>query len=131
MLVSWKILERYDGGIVQLVYLGGADAPISATAIIEGQGDIRAIESDGRPRGGDRWATTAVAFVRFAGYFLIAMGVLMVAMAAYRLGGYRFSGTPVRSAQWAYLVAGVLVVAQALYVIFLLGAKPGPPFGFE
>lgn len=38
--ISWKILEKNDGGIIQITYLGSPEISIGASAIIEGQGEV-------------------------------------------------------------------------------------------
>jgi hypothetical protein len=38
--VSWQILEEHDGGIMQIIYAGSPDLPITAHAIVEGQRSI-------------------------------------------------------------------------------------------
>lgn len=40
--VNWNILEKNDGTIIQITYLGNPEVTISANAIIEGQGEIKA-----------------------------------------------------------------------------------------
>ena len=42
--VQWKILEQHDGVILQLIYFGDAQTPITASATIIQQGEIRAVE---------------------------------------------------------------------------------------
>lgn len=49
---SWNILERDDGGIIQVVFAGGPDTAISATAVIEGQPQIRQIRASEFSPGG-------------------------------------------------------------------------------
>lgn len=38
--LSWTILEKGDGAIVQVIFLGDLSTEISATATVEGQGDL-------------------------------------------------------------------------------------------
>ncbi len=42
--VSWSILEEGDGGVVQLIVSGSTEVGVSASAIIEGQPEVRSIE---------------------------------------------------------------------------------------
>lgn len=37
--ISWNILEKNDGGIIQIIYLGSPEVAINASSIIEGQGE--------------------------------------------------------------------------------------------
>lgn len=38
--LSWKILERNDGALIQLIYEGTPAIELRATSVIEGQGDV-------------------------------------------------------------------------------------------
>lgn len=42
--VNWTILEQNDGAIIQLVYYGDDQISITASATVEGQGDIRELK---------------------------------------------------------------------------------------
>src|SRR5215470_2419847 len=43
--VSWRVLERNDGGVIQLIYAGSPDLLISAEAALIGQGSINGSQS--------------------------------------------------------------------------------------
>ena len=40
IFIRWKILERNDGGVIQLTYERDEGVPILGDAIIEGQADL-------------------------------------------------------------------------------------------
>ncbi len=43
--LNWKILERNDGAVIQLIYLGSPEVEIKAEGLIEGFGSIKRVES--------------------------------------------------------------------------------------
>jgi hypothetical protein len=47
VIVFWEILERGDGGVIQLILSGGVDVAVSASAIIEGQPEVAPVRFQG------------------------------------------------------------------------------------
>ena len=44
--VRWRLIERGDGGVLQLTYAGAGKAPISCAGVVEGQRRVRRISWD-------------------------------------------------------------------------------------
>ena len=39
--ITWKILEKNDGGVIQIIYAGGTQVQIAGSGVIEGQAFIK------------------------------------------------------------------------------------------
>lgn len=126
--VNWKILERYDGGIVQLIYFDDPGTSISATATVEGQGDVRAVEYSGSAETYQQRHRVA----KTLGYVYLALGIGISVYGAFRARKRHVATKALNEfLTWSPIVVGALTIAMALFVMFWVGAKPGPPFGFE
>lgn len=120
--VSWNILERDDGGILQIVFAGPPESSVSASAVIEGQAKIR----HAKPQS---WMG------RSAGWALLTMGLLILPMLA--AVNYRHSAG--KTTKLDIFVLRLYVPVSILVSIISAGAAiyylavfipPEPPFGF-
>jgi hypothetical protein len=124
--LTWRILEGGDGGVVQLIYAGDVDRPISVDGTIVGQPRLHQI-STGIVR------TTKVVqgrlFPRQMGYFMLVAGILIAAFWTFRT--IHRVRTHTMTARWAVkyaLSAGLYLVTGA--VLIYISPPAGPPFGF-
>ena len=134
--VKWEILEQHDGAALQLIYFGDAQTPVTASAIVEQQGEIRALEYGGairtpdeqfRQGKNDKW----IAYVCFAlSCLLVSFGILLLRRPDLverwrkpREGVTRFLAT-------SLITQGTLTTILSLYLLYRLSTKLGPPFGF-
>jgi hypothetical protein len=123
--VNWTILERNDGGVLQLIYLGDADSPISATGIVEGQGEVRALAFGGDP---DQYRRLSSLAPRLTGYANLLMGIMLGFLAVYLVSRRRHLSF---LSKCILLGGPTIIIAMSLYMIIWLCARPGPPFGFD
>jgi hypothetical protein len=128
--LSWNILEKNDGAVIQLVYAGPPSIHLIASGVIEGQTGIS------RP---PEWQGTSSLLKdkpfsqRSFGWLMIGMGLLMFSFPL-MLSRYRgtFFDRHTSALRWGRVV--VLLAPPLLYVctgIFtLVFGQPNPPFGF-
>lgn len=85
--IHWDILEKNDGGIIQLVYSGGPETQILASGVIEGQPTIKQISYSGKiispddQLKGDR-------YLRWLFVGSIIFGILLNALYTLRIKNY-------------------------------------------
>jgi len=127
--LSWHILEPADGGVVQLIFEGGIDTPITASAIIEGQQTFEPLEFDRKIQSPDEQYRSTFGEIRGQGYASVGIGVVS--------GGY-FVRSALRTRKrtgrlpgdwWWNLVQSAFLIGAGI-VFLLIGRDPGPPFGF-
>ena len=134
--LSWKILERNDGAVVQVLFEGAPDAPFRIDGAIVGQpriSDVRGIDVNlARPedvyRAGKtaRWSSLVFGLVFVFLGFLLAVLFLRVLrqMAMQRR-------QPVRRREEAMaLVPGVVLLALGAFLLYLAMRQSGVPFDF-
>ncbi len=139
--VSWSILERGDGGVVQMILAGGTGVELSASAVIEGQPEVRSIaytrrilppiEQYAKNAREDRiWVSLSLSMG--VGFVAIALASMFASL---KQGARR--GIPNRSkwreawdASKLSLGAAMLFIGMAVLRMFLVSRDPGPPFGF-
>lgn len=127
--VSWNILEKGDGGIIQLIYLGTPDTSITASGIVEGQGGIDQQTSYGKVRSPAEqyefqfreMRHLALVMLGFAGIFVILGSVLAYLRKKRGAKSYRFV--------W-FIIAQSFVAIVFAAVLWIISIPPGPPFGF-
>jgi hypothetical protein len=117
--VRWRILERGDGVIVQVIYAGAPEIPVHLETIIEGQGQAREVkktESTQVPRV-EQWSRRGTIGAA------IAFTVLAVILSAFVL----YQGASLRKKPWG-VILGLWFIACLLWLV--LAAEPAPPFDF-
>jgi hypothetical protein len=120
--VSWRILEQNDGGVIQLIYEGGADIDIKIGGVIEGQHDLEQTERGSWSDFSRKLNKTT----RIMGWLTAAFGALLIVpIAATFLGRYP-------QLRWQDSLFALAPVALILFGLLMRrGArKPGPPFGY-
>lgn len=129
--VSWSILEGGDGGVVQLIFSGGTEVGVSASAVIEGQPEVRSIEFTGEIRPPIEQYAYIAKQNRRQGFTFLGLGALMGAMSTFMLVRRKRRHREFKLGwyEWALIGQPVIIIGMAVY--FLLRAQhPGPPFGF-
>ena len=132
--VKWAILEQHDGAILQLIYLGDNETQITASATVEQQGEIRALEYGGTIRTPGEQYRRRGKTAKLAGYLYGVLSLIAGAFGASLLREpdliKRWARNRPRLGATMLLTQAALTAILAFYMIFWLGANPGPPFGF-
>ena len=114
--VEWTILEQDDGAVLQLIYSGGARRRITASAIVENQGELREPQRERKNRQ-DKIIT-----------FNMALGLSTIVLIAMRGAGLVTS-----TIYSGFLTIMVLIQIASLIVagFYRFSAGPSPPFGWS
>lgn len=129
--VSWSILEVGDGGVVQLILSGGTEVGVSASAVIEGQPEVRSIAFTREIRTPIEQYAYIAAQNRKTALVFGGMGAVMGVLASFMLVRSKRRGQKFefKWSGWALIGQTIMIIVFAVY--FLLRAQPpGPPFGF-
>jgi hypothetical protein len=112
--VSWNLLERGDGGVVQLIYAGNPNVNIYAEGVIEGQPKL-VQQSD---------VQTGTSHKSLAS-FLLTLAVLWLVMVVYRF--FR-QGRMLGDVGWLMLIASLVSLIGGSLLLYM-SRDAGPPFG--
>jgi hypothetical protein len=118
--VTWKILERNDGAVIQLIFAGPAQTDIEVEGIVEGQPTVFRLEPPTEKTTSDRWLT------RVEGIF----GLFVLCLFVWWNWHRRRSGEQL--GRFDRIVPWVLVLTVSMWVVgeLLELRQLGPPFGF-
>ena len=137
--VSWNILERGDGGVIQLIYAGGPSIEVTASSVIVGQRAIHQIQYTGKIKSPLEqmriqrqnlyffWATPLIGFF----FFLDSANWLRRKLPILRsrdLRRYRIWYVLI-SARILLAVVAIVMIGVSIYLIRTM-SLPSPPFGF-
>jgi len=122
--IGWDILERGDGGAVQIVYLGGVDVGIRVDGVVEGQPQPRNVGSRERVATWRRWSLAGM------GGFWLMLAVLFVRGLPEMLRDTRTRGKRGWQALLGVALLIVLALGPAAFFLFEASQPPAPPFGF-
>lgn len=129
--IEWKILEQSDGFLLQVIYFGDEETPITALATVEQQGGIRHFKHN-RPT----LATTKIVtipppimlvFSILAGITITILGILMVKRAHERQLIKSWTDLVFATAP---MLAGLFMIALYAYSVLQIMTRPVPPFEF-
>lgn len=109
--VNWTILEQNDGAIIQLVYYGDDQTYITASATVEGQGDIRELKSHEK-------------LVSMVGLILV-LSTMIASFIKERLLRGRNNKRLYIIISWVYLI--LLPLTTVVVIYHVLWARPDPP----
>jgi hypothetical protein len=121
--LSWKILEHGDGGVVQVIYLGGPDVKLNMAGTIEGQSQIRRVHQlvakVNSPAEQLKIVERVIEFS--AGLVILISGVLVVLVVL---------GRKVLSQPLILLVLGIAAAGDiyVMRILYLLLSQPVLPF---
>lgn len=131
--LKWRILEKNDGAVIQLIYAGPTDAPIRIEGVIEGQRELAKVVYDARLKSEEQqYAEGKVngnaLFVACGIVFTVGWTLILAHLGYKWLRGQpiNFGATMRTFAVPITLTVGILVI---LGIIFLL-TRGGPPFDF-
>jgi hypothetical protein len=127
--VQFDILERNDGCVIQLIYAGSPDLPITVSAVIIGQHgpqELRYGASLLSPA--DQYITTQRKN-RAVGWFAICAGCFF-ALVIPLIWHYRLAARPATWIDRCVFVMPVMLIALGIFQLWISGA-PEPPFGFQ
>lgn len=130
LTITWNILEKGDGGIIQLIYLGTPNTQITAEAIIEGQDHIQQEEFRGKIlTPGEQYASHSESFYIFIFIFLglfVFMGLVYTVKVFHR----RRKGKKMFQKHDLMLAANGVMIVFMVILLFYKSRPIGPPFGF-
>lgn len=118
--VDWTILEQGDGAMLQLIYFGDDQTAITASAIVEQQGDIRDWSTIERERRG--WKEKVIGAIS-----LLALLIIVITM-IYML--WDLSLPLLRKMIVLIQIVSMALVALVAIIIYNWWANPIPPFRF-
>ena len=128
LTISWDILEKDDGGVIQLIYAGNSDVAIQADGVIEGQREIKHttfLERVSPPS--DQYSPVVSAYRRL-GYSLFGVGIFSTLLFSIGLALRKRVGLPF-SFPWFEVLITLFCFGAAIYFLLIAG-DPTPPFGF-
>jgi hypothetical protein len=139
--LSWKILERNDGAVVQLIYVGPPRVKLKLTGTVEGRSPILPIQFPGTIRSAseqlaDLHNDNKMLFVGMFGATAILMLVLAVLFSRHRyiyfLARRDRSATDSRGSSnriaGAFFSMAIFYGAVAVYELYRIMSVPTPPF---
>lgn len=127
--IDWNILEHGDGGIVQVVFAGGAGTDLLAAGVVEGQPAVRRLQVSTTESSADRYAKRN-RFTRLLAFGYVGIGMLMAGLGWFMLVRRRKRPRPIDAYALVIFVGMPLsIIVLAGVMVFFLG-EPVPPFGF-
>lgn len=125
--VSWQILEKGDGAVVQIMYAGTADSQISVVGTIEGQREIFALRFPGQIRS----ASEQVAKASPNPWLSLVFGIALLTNFWIIGSGLMRKGYPRDRIQATVLAAMLLAnTSFLLYLVYPYVLRSVPPFGY-
>lgn len=128
ILIRWKILERNDGGIIQLIYEGDDNVPILADGIIEGQANLSLLDVGqgvGSPESQYERLQTEARFIR---RLYTGVGVVILVVYGFLVWYTRSLGYKVPYSHWGIFVQAAGFLCGGLYLYFRSTPPAAPPF---
>jgi hypothetical protein len=114
--ISWDILEADDGVLLQVIFAGSVDTNLVAEATLEGQREIKRLQSKSFRSAEEEHATR----VRF---WAITMALLTIVILALTLSRRYLWRKPVLVVVFSMTVIATVSIVRAIF-------PPVPPFGF-
>lgn len=132
--IDWNVLETNDGAVVQIIYSGGINTPISANAVLVGQKEISQLEYGNEIRTATEQYEHYESQARRTGFIYLAMGGLMVPVLL--LFAWLRSRKNERSLRDYFDKSDIFIFLQPVFFIgmsiyqLFFSLPPYPPFGF-
>jgi hypothetical protein len=123
--LSWKILEKNDGAVIQVIYAGTANDELSAHSVILGQEQIDSIKYPGSIKSAKEQYANAVDTRNRNAYLVLGLGVMGLAFYAWKTGIKKEFG----KLDVVYLLFCAIYIGLGIYSLFF-NTFPLPPFGF-
>lgn len=129
ILIRWKILERNDGGVIQIIYEGDDNVPILADAIIEGQASLSLLQV-GQGAGSQEQYERSQSEARFVRRLYAAVGVSILVVYGFLVWYTKSLGYKVPYSHWVILVQATAFLGGGLFLYLRATPLAAPPFGF-
>jgi len=134
--VSWQILEKNDGGVIQLIVAGKPSVQISTRGIIKGQKPFEVLGQSIKIKGAQEQYMAEVKLASDAKKWIWIFPVMPISLALLFMiiiyHDIKKIARMLRSMKYSLLVFTFvgITLAVALYVYVLLTAIKAPPFSF-
>lgn len=113
--ISWNILEKNDGGILQIIYAGTPNVNIQLLGIIEKQGNINELNYDTKKK---IYNTLRQVFS--------VLTVIVLLLSFYFIKKHR----NLDFRDWYWIIILLLYIGLTGFFYLFQIPQPGPPFGF-
>lgn len=124
--LSWRILERNDGGVIQLIFEGPPDTEVVVEAVVQEQGPITRLQ----PSEPTKWPTMLLSVVGIV-FIVLSLTVLSV------VGHLRHKSREGQLRMWAawlpllgLSITLLNVIAIMVFIVMRSFGITGPPLGF-
>lgn len=134
VLVAWRILEKGDGAVIQLIYAGDQEVALRVSGSVVGQSNPIELAYSGKLRSPEEQYSRSARIDRILGIVVLGASLilfvpwLVLLVLRRRLRSAEASFLPMLTVRMA-LVAGCVSVGTGLWMLFR-SRQPGPPFGF-
>lgn len=135
--ISWRILERGDAAILQVIYAGPRDAAAKLKGVIEGQGVPRAVEPSAKKKSDEAKKEFGRLLPSTAA--LVGVLVVMLLFSSFVIGGGigLLNEATQKGKRWfhhvvayAVLTGGIFILVWSIYTLYHQWLGPTPPPGF-
>jgi hypothetical protein len=129
--VSWRILEKGDGVVIQLIYAGDQNVAFQTTGSVVGQNEPVVLSYLGKLKSPEEQYASDLRFTRifalfsFATALLIFLGWLLILRKPNYLTHPRFTA----AIPFVLLCSSIGYLLIGLFILYL-SWQNGPPFGF-
>lgn len=130
LIVSWAILEKNDGAIIQLTYAGGPEVPILLDGIVEGQANVERVDYSGKLPSPEEQYRSRTQGDHLFRWILLGMALLLIITSV----GLLKRLSPSDRVGFVFHIMGIIIgfAAIVVLVVFRVLSTPlGPPFGFD
>jgi hypothetical protein len=125
--LNWRILEQNDGCVVQLIYAGPSDAPVSVVGAVVGQPAVEKLPYSGSITSPTEQYAREARTSRIFAWSMIALGVLSSGLALWERLDPDLTSTPSPLRYFAVLMS-IVCFGIGFYSVYTLPSNP--PFGF-
>lgn len=127
--VSWDILERNDGGVIQIIYGGPADTQITAVGAVVGQPQVQELKYSADISSPEEQYLKTARKNKILGWITLCAGVVFAFLVTYRFIERRREGSLTKT--WLVILPLMPLIYFVLGALLLYKSQiPGPPFGF-
>lgn len=128
--VTWNILEKNDGGVIQLVFVGDESVGIEAQAVVVGQQNLVRLDySQKLATPSEQYTLKRTQGLKLTFLVFGLSGLLMALFSTMMIVRKRRRRQDLRLSDYLGLIQGPAMVVAGMW-LFFLERPPGPPFGF-
>lgn len=125
--VSWRILEKGDGAIIQLIYAGDQDVALRAAGSVVGQRELVELVYSGKVRSPEEEYARNGRFERIIASMSCVLAFLLFLLWLFYLR--KFDGRYAVVISRLILVFAIIYIATGVWLLYR-SWQYGPPFGF-